>query len=245
MLPTGAAAPRHSVCAPMAMAFSLYRRLPYTTLTEAAMSLKTLQELLNQKFRRARRPRKVRQRMRRTIPQLEPLEQRLVPSIAWANQGDVNGRGDSDGFDAKFGSNAAITRRDVLAAIDEWNHVITNFNYPGLPMGGYDFRLNLQMESMGWDPFAGGALADGAPTSNDAAGIPTVGSVDINSDVPQWYLDPTPYDNGKFPGLVNPFDATWPSMPSSPGADLVQVTLHEVCHAVGFVQNQTSVLNLG
>jgi hypothetical protein len=247
---TGLAKTRRSVCAPALMALSFYRRPPpHKIAMEAPMFSKNFQDWLNQKFQRSRRTGKLRQQKPRTTLRLEPLEQRIVPSIVWWNQGDMDGRGDTDGFDHKFGfgpggvgpgPNAVLARKDVVAAIDEWNHVITRFNYPELTLDGYNFQLKLQMKSMGWDPVAGGALGDGAPTSYDVAGIagiPTMGSVDINNDVPQWYLDPTPYDNGKFPSLENPFVAAWPSMPSSPGADLVQVTLHEVCHAVGFVEN--------
>src|SRR5262249_45748841 len=74
------------------------------------------------------------QRPKQFRPVLEALEDRVVPStINWSNRGTANN--DSDGFNGVFGPNAETARIAARGALDLWQRVITNFNYPGI-LGG-------------------------------------------------------------------------------------------------------------
>src|SRR5262249_27745131 len=90
---------------------------------------------------RARRPQQSR-------PQVEMLEDRLVPStIVWENRG-------RDLFDQTFGGNAALARRIVDQAIANWSAVIANFNYHGVGRPGNasqdnTFSLNIRAGDLG------------------------------------------------------------------------------------------------
>src|SRR5262249_34343357 len=147
-----------------------------------------------------------------------------VPSISWLNRGDVNGNGDTDNFDANFGSNAAVARMDVQASIDRWNDVITNFNYYGTSHAA-DFHLTVDAANTDglaetWDD----------SVSVDAQGKPYTARVTIQNGLGRgWYFDPVPGDNSEFDSDV-PFSGSG----GSGGIDLVSTVLHEIGHAVGF-----------
>src|SRR5262245_35632593 len=81
---------------------------------------------LSNLFRPARRKRRVPVAPRRRLG-CEALEDRLTPStIVWTNRGTAGN--DSDGFAAAFGSQAAVARGVVDAAIDDWSRIIKDFN---------------------------------------------------------------------------------------------------------------------
>jgi hypothetical protein len=63
-------------------------------------------------------------------PQLEYLEDRtLLSTIIWQNAGSATA--DTDGFQARYGSDAATARAIVRAAIADWQAVIQDFNFDG------------------------------------------------------------------------------------------------------------------
>ena len=58
----------------------------------------------------------------------ELLESRLLLStITWTNQGSPSN--DSDGFNTAFGGNSTSARNVVAAALLNWQHIISSFNY--------------------------------------------------------------------------------------------------------------------
>src|SRR6185295_13614573 len=65
----------------------------------------------------------------------ETLESRRMLAIVWVNEGNENN--DSDDFNQYYGANAAAARQIVHAAINDWNAVVTDFNFSG----SEDFEL--------------------------------------------------------------------------------------------------------
>ncbi len=57
-------------------------------------------------------------------PMLEPLEDRRLLAIVWANEFGANG------FDI-YGNDEVYARDLVNRAMDDWDRVITDFNYDG------------------------------------------------------------------------------------------------------------------
>lgn len=79
-----------------------------------------------------RRPRHFKIKQRKLA--LESLEQRRMLAIFWANQGSSNPTDpnyNSDGFDSVYTSIAGSARQIVKQAINDWEKVITDFNYDG------------------------------------------------------------------------------------------------------------------
>src|SRR5262245_40845912 len=127
----------------------------------------------------------------------EPLEDRRMWTLVWANRGDA-----SDMFDAAFGASAEIARNVVDSALNEWNRVVTGYQ-------GQDFETQMTIAMDPDDP-ATSAFASG--TVRDDNGVPISGNVEINMALDEegntkWYLDPTPDDHSEFMGpLVNAFE---------------------------------------
>src|SRR6266540_561083 len=173
---------------------------------------------------------------------LEPLESRLLLSadvgtastIVWVNRGD-------DNFDDVFGTNAPAARAVVDAAIDSWNHVITDFHYSD---GSNVFALTLSMADSG----TGTGASAGFPT-NIIDGKPQAGTITISrgndttgdgdGDGAGFFIDPTPFESSEFTGnIVNAFAGD--AQAGSPAAgltDLYTVALLELTHEMGITSD--------
>jgi hypothetical protein len=114
---------------------------------------------------------------RRAPGLVEVLENRtLLSTINWVN------RVTSDGF-AIYGANTNIARTIVDRAIDDWERIITNFNYSG---GGNTYSLTLNAAAIGGRGQTSGiANLGGKPISATV-------TMDDNAQGGGWYFDPTP-----------------------------------------------------
>lgn len=186
----------------------------------------------------------------------EPLEdRRLLSNIVWENDG-ANG-GDSDQFNAAFGSNATLARAIVRQAIQDWEQVITNFNFdlPGLPANELNtFGFNIQAMNLGnqltqldpnatiYDRFGNDVenMPPGGPNNTLQFGKPVTASVyiDTNGGGYGWYFDPSPATNGEFPQFINPFSAR-----GNIGnhQDFYTTVLHAIGDAIGITLYSTLV----
>jgi Ca2+-binding RTX toxin-like protein len=135
-------------------------------------------------------------------PEVVALEDRTVPSaITWANRGQA-----SDGFAAAFGPNAEAARRVVDAAIAAWSGPIFNFNYA--PGTGPANTFTLDVKAVDLGPGAGFGFThdrngngriDAAEV--DGFGKPHQGTLSL-ATISNWFVDPSPLDNGEFLGRI-------------------------------------------
>lgn len=183
--------------------------------------LKRLRQSVN-RVRPGQRPHKFRRR-----PQLECLEDRLVPSsVTWTNRGQ-----DSDNFGTVFGSNAALARSVVDEAITEWTSVITNFNQDN---GGNNIDVTISMNTA-----AGSSGGSTGVDTTDSQGRPTRAHITLGRTGDRtnpWYLDPNPFSTAFT--ATNAFaGSAGPTSPANGQADLLYVVTHELGHAMGFSSN--------
>src|SRR5215470_13328035 len=145
---------------------------------------------------------------RRESFSLEPLENRLLLSvdplaagattvsadaaadvsgahsiIVWDNRGSAST--DSDNFTATYGANATAARAIVDRAINDWEHIIVNFNYAG---GGNTYHLTINAADLG---DGGRGVTTGI--SFDASGKPTSATITMDDDGggANWFFDTT------------------------------------------------------
>jgi len=175
----------------------------------------------------------------RRVLRAELLEERRVLStILWTNRNDGT---NLSNFSAAFGSQENAAMRVVDAAIDAWEQVIGEFNWPDNPDDHtFEVEINVDPNNSG----CGGAADTGA----DDDGVPQDGSFTFNacggpSNI-GWYLDPTPFDSAEFRGeITNAFalDAT-PNGPAAGVFDLFTVIVSEMAHLVGIAQDEDFLL---
>jgi Ca2+-binding RTX toxin-like protein len=170
---------------------------------------------------------------------LEGLENRLLLSISWINQGDP-----SDGFDSAFGSDAAAARAVVVEAIDSWERVITNFNFT--PGNGNDHQVTISMATTGTGH--GGettitAILDGKPT---ASSITLLRGNDLTSDGlgdgGGYYIDPTPRFYDEYTTIENVFSAF---VVNDTSYDLLTLVNHELMHSMGIAGDASLLFQSG
>jgi hypothetical protein len=171
---------------------------------------------------------------RATAPVCESLEGRqLLSTINWINKGTGAGAGDTDGFNAQFGSDATVARSIVQRAIDDWEAVIVDFNGAG---GRNSFDLTISTGSL-----ASNVLASTNVTTVDAALKPSAATITIDPNNTTWYFDAvigsaSVPDDSEFVTLVTPFAADANALS---GRDFYRSTLHEIGHAMGLAGNVT------
>ena len=92
----------------------------------------------------------------------------------------------SDNFAVAYGANAATARTIVDRALDDWERVITNFNFSG---GGNTFNVSISSSDLG-----PGTRGSTGGLVYDALQKPTSASItmDDNGGGTGWYFDSTP-----------------------------------------------------
>src|SRR5262245_17375372 len=165
-----------------------------------------------------------------TYLNVEPLEDRAVPAIIWANQG--SGGSDTDNFNAIYGANAAVARTIVSQAISNWNQVITNFNYANVGTPGNSPAANTYTLNVDAAVFGPGLRGTTSFDSIDTQGKPFAATVTIddNGGGDGWYFDTRPGDDGEFDSLLTRFTATGTGLA---GRDFYRTVAHEIGHALG------------
>ncbi|MCA9903857.1 MAG: cadherin repeat domain-containing protein [Anaerolineae bacterium] len=152
-----------------------------------------------------------------------------MSKIVWIN------RGQSDGFDAAYGSRAWAARQLVDISIADWEFVIQNFNYSD-PSHANEYQLSIFAEDLSQNPRAQGAggATDPGSIRVDADGKPFAATIKLDDDaaasiegpwfIPEkWNKDFSSRDSdycGKLTGVT--------------GLDFYSVILHELGHAFGF-----------
>ncbi|MFO0867988.1 MAG: dockerin type I domain-containing protein [Pirellulales bacterium] len=180
---------------------------------------------------------------RKSFLSMESLEERLVLStIIWGNRGDNVGV-DSDAFTATYGANAPQARAIVDRAIDDWETVINDFNYPffggvGQPVADNTFVVNISAADQG-----GGGRGVTFGISTDILGKPFAASIQMDDDGggAGWYFDPVPADDAEFTTLLNSFSADGPN--GLGGNDFYRTIVHEMGHAMGILVGGPQAIN--
>jgi hypothetical protein len=165
---------------------------------------------------------------------LEPFEPRLLLStITWTN------RGTTDQFNAVYGANANIARAIIDRVLDDWELIVTNFNYIS---GSNNYNVTVRAQDLG-----GTTRGSTSSITQDSQNKPTsaVITMDDNGGGPGWYFDPVPGsalvpDDGEFDHPQTPFAAV---MTGGPGNDFYRTASHEIGHALGLLRGGTLKIN--
>ncbi len=181
---------------------------------------------------------------------VEHLEDRRLLAIMWANELDVNGNFDiNNGFQAQYGNDTLIARELVNRAIDDWERVITNYNFAvdndADPNNNLDdiFMLNVSA-----GPIAGRGVtgnfqfgADNRPFSADI-------TLDDNGGGDGWFFDSTPLDDAEFTGIADAFQASFVDATVAGQQalnDFYRTITHEIGHAMGVLLITPNALESG
>lgn len=145
--------------------------------------------------------------------------------IVWENRGD-------DRIDEVFGTDAESARAVIDAAFDDWNTVITDFNFPD---GTDGFGVHLSMS----ETFGLGAAASAEDFYLDPTGGPRAGYINLGPGTDGqgtgWWIDPTPNDSAEFDKPVTAFTGRASSnSPAYQVRDFYSTIVHEITHAIGF-----------
>ncbi|MFT3883695.1 MAG: hypothetical protein QM703_29210 [Gemmatales bacterium] len=164
----------------------------------------------------------------------------MPSTITWTNRG-VNNGADSDNFTATYGAaNAALARAIVDRAIQDWQNVITSFNYQAFggvnqPVAADTYTLNISASNLG-----GGGRGVTNNVKADAQGRLYSASIglDDNGGGVGWFFDTTPNDDAEFTTLLNQFSANGPNALN--GNDYYRTIVHEMGHAMGILVGNVS-----
>jgi hypothetical protein len=159
---------------------------------------------------------------------IESLEDRRLFAVDWINQGTNNFASIYDAADA------LIATELVNRAIDDWEAVITDFNYDGdgnpLTDNTYDLTINAAT-------FAGGLRAStNQPQVQSGLPVSTTISMDDNGGGLGWFFDETPLDDAEFTAIANPFQASFvdaTTVGQQRVNDFYRTITHEIGHALG------------
>ena len=131
----------------------------------------------------------------------ELLENRRLLSINWANEFDA-----ANQFNDTYGSNALIARQLVNRAIEDWEAIISDFNFDGdqnplTNLLNNTFTLNIFAAELtpgnrGVTPGEDLVFSSGRP-------IEATILLDDNGDGSGWFFDQTPHDDAEFTAIVN------------------------------------------
>ena len=189
-----------------------------------------LSKLSSLLFGASRKTRRARVSKRRVF--MEPLEDRRLLAVVWANRGD-------DDFGTHFGANATAAREIVDHAIDDWNAIITDFNYQNVGTPGNAPTDDLQVEIRAADLAGLGAGVLGATDERefDAEGKPYTARIriDDNAAGTNWFYDTSPENDSEYSTVVNAFAASATGGGAGTMLDFSTNITHELGHAVGIV----------
>ena len=170
----------------------------------------------------------------------EQLEDKRLLAIVWANEHDI---GANDPQFNTYGLNEATARTIVNRAIDNWEAVITDFNYDGdnnpNTVNGLNDTYQLTVSA---GTFAGGLRAQTQfPAFINGQPISTTITMDDNGggDVgDSWFFDTTPLDDVEFTGIADAFQASFVDATTVGQAnhnDFYRTITHEIGHALGIL----------
>ncbi len=160
---------------------------------------------------------------------IEPLEERRLLAIVWTNEFSNN-------FSTIYGTNSAIATQLVNRAIDNWEAVITDFNYDGdnNPLTNNTYNLTVTAGDLG-------GTGRGSAGTTFSSGLPTQATVtlDNNGGGAGWFFDQTPLDDAEFTAVANSNSATGSAFQATfvdivnPLVDFYRTIVHEIGHAMG------------
>ncbi len=166
---------------------------------------------------------------------IEQLEDKRLLAIVWANEFGAND------FGATYGANEIFARETVNRAIDDWNSVLTSFNYaedndadPNNNLND-EFQLTVFAEIL--EPGVRGQV-DPADSIFNIDSSPTAGTVrlDDNAGGAGWFFDTTPLDDIEFTSVADTFSASFVDINAVAQArrdDFYRTVTHEIGHAIG------------
>jgi len=176
---------------------------------------------------------------------IEQLEDKRLLTIVWANEFGTND------FDTEYGADEVIARTIVNRAIDDWNSVLTSFNYaedndanPSNNLND-EFQLNVLAIDLVDPGVRGGVLF--ADTTFNVDSSPTAGTVrlDDNGGGAGWFFDTTPLDDIEFTSVADTFSASFVDVNAVAQArrdDLYRTVVHEIGHAIGITGNPNAAI---
>lgn len=182
----------------------------------------------------------------------EQLENKKMMAIVWANE---FGPAPDDNVIPNFGiygANEGLARAIVHRAIDDWNKVITSFNYTEDADSNPDNDLNDTFELIiaGLEhipTIRGEAIPDFEEPRLDGKYSRAYIKMDDNGGGDGWFFDTTPEDDVEFSSLASPFLSTFVDVDGQTTRlnDFYRTITHEIGHALGINSQQlASMLTL-
>ena len=176
----------------------------------------------------------------------EQLEDKRLLAIMWANEFD---NGANDPLFNLYGADEATARVIVNRAIDDWEAVVTDFNYDGdnnpttVNALSDTFQLTVRAAALSSATRRGETFF----ATVDANGLPaqTTIRMDDNGGGEGWFFDTTPLDDIEFTGIADAFQASFIDAATTGQADqndFYRTIVHEIGHALGITSNPNAAI---
>jgi len=187
----------------------------------------------------------------------EWLEDKRLLAIVWANEFGTAATGNDPGL-VTYGANEVYAREIVNLAIDDWNSVLTSFNYiednDANPNNNLDDVFQLSIIAGDLTNLTGvpaptrrGAVLF-ADTTYNVDSSPTAGTIRIDDDGGGngWFFDTTPLDDIEFTSVADTFSASFVDVDAVAQArrdDFYRTVIHEIGHVIGITSDPNAAIS--